>query len=281
MEAAGVGAIVVILLILLMVIYLGILGIAIGDYVMQAYALYKLAARRGIENPWLAWIPVAQDWIIGALAEQYDIRKQKQNPWKKIMIVMAIISIGSAFVMQIVSYIISFAASAFGTASAAISGDSETAGIAVVVLMFVVMILVLCVLSVVQMAYYYCQTLCIFKIFESTVPEKALKYILLYLLVPLAGGICLLKCKEKGYPEPFCSSQPFQSAVPVMNVTPVQEIEVPVEEEMSVQETEVPVEEEVSVSETEVPIKEEMSVPEADAAALATESQNVDEEVSL
>jgi hypothetical protein len=38
-----------------------------------------------------------------------------------------------------------------------------------------------------------CQTVCFYKIYEELVPEKTLKYFLLTLLVPLAGGICLLK----------------------------------------------------------------------------------------
>jgi len=44
--------------------------------------------------------------------------------------------------------------------------------------------------------------ICFFKIFESTVPEKALKYFLLSLLLPLAQPICLFLCRNKGYQHP-------------------------------------------------------------------------------
>lgn len=40
-------------------------------YVLTAFGLYDMAKLRGIENPWLAWIPVANIWILGSLSDQY------------------------------------------------------------------------------------------------------------------------------------------------------------------------------------------------------------------
>jgi hypothetical protein len=53
-----------------------IIGVAL--YVLKSIGLTKMAANRGIENPWLAWIPVADLYIIGTLVGQirlfnYDI----------------------------------------------------------------------------------------------------------------------------------------------------------------------------------------------------------------
>ena len=45
------------------------------------------------------------------------------------------------------------------------------------------------------------RTICFYKIFESTVPKRAVIYLLLMMMVPLAGSICLMLCKEKGYLE--------------------------------------------------------------------------------
>ncbi len=48
---------------------MGLVGLVIGIilYVVHAYALMVLAKRRGIENPWLAFIPVANYYILGKL----------------------------------------------------------------------------------------------------------------------------------------------------------------------------------------------------------------------
>ena len=66
----------------------------------------------------------------------------------------------------------------------------------------IVIYVVMIIFAILATAKSFCQTICIYKIFESTVPKKAVKYLLLYLLVPLAGPICLLRCKDKGYPYP-------------------------------------------------------------------------------
>ena len=40
-------------------------------YAMRAYAVYSIAKRRGMRKPWLAWVPVANSWMLGALSDQY------------------------------------------------------------------------------------------------------------------------------------------------------------------------------------------------------------------
>ena len=46
--------------------------IAIVGYVFQSIGLYTIAKRRGIANPWLAWLPVGNYWIAGSIADQYQ-----------------------------------------------------------------------------------------------------------------------------------------------------------------------------------------------------------------
>ena len=38
---------------------------SIASYVMTALAMYTIAKRRGLHKPWLAWIPVANVWLLG------------------------------------------------------------------------------------------------------------------------------------------------------------------------------------------------------------------------
>ena len=47
--------------------------IAIAFYVLKSIGLSALAKNRGIENPWLAWIPVADLYILGLLVGEMDI----------------------------------------------------------------------------------------------------------------------------------------------------------------------------------------------------------------
>lgn len=45
--------------------------IRIVVYAFTAVALTTIATHRGIRRPWMAWIPVARDWQIGSLSDQY------------------------------------------------------------------------------------------------------------------------------------------------------------------------------------------------------------------
>lgn len=53
----------------------------IACYVLTSLGLYTMAKSRGITKPWLAWIPVANLWLIGSLSDQYRyvVRGQIKN----------------------------------------------------------------------------------------------------------------------------------------------------------------------------------------------------------
>ena len=46
-----------------------VIGIAI--YLLESISVYKMAKSAEIKNPWLAFSPVANDWVFGTLAEKY------------------------------------------------------------------------------------------------------------------------------------------------------------------------------------------------------------------
>jgi hypothetical protein len=45
--------------------------ISVAAYVFSALAIYTIAQRRDIKNPWLAWIPMVNVWILGSISDQY------------------------------------------------------------------------------------------------------------------------------------------------------------------------------------------------------------------
>ncbi len=47
------------------------IAIAVTIYVFSSFALYKMAKNRGINNPWMAWIPFANMWIWGELGNYF------------------------------------------------------------------------------------------------------------------------------------------------------------------------------------------------------------------
>lgn len=49
----------------------GIIGVTL--YVLYSYSLYKMAVKQGIENPWIAFIPIAQTYTLGRLIKNLKV----------------------------------------------------------------------------------------------------------------------------------------------------------------------------------------------------------------
>ena len=60
-------------------------------WVFRSLALYTISKRRGLKNPWLAWIPVGSEWIIGSVSDQYQYLTQGKNRnRRKILLILSL-----------------------------------------------------------------------------------------------------------------------------------------------------------------------------------------------
>lgn len=67
--------------------------LSLVTYVLTALALYTIARRRGLKNPWLAWIPVADSWLLGSLSDQYRyVVKGEHKSKRKILLFFRILA---------------------------------------------------------------------------------------------------------------------------------------------------------------------------------------------
>ena len=74
--------------------------IQVAVYVFSALALYTIAKRRGLSNPWLSWIPVANVWILGSIADQYRyVARGEVRSKRKVLLTLKIISAALTAVM--------------------------------------------------------------------------------------------------------------------------------------------------------------------------------------
>lgn len=70
-----------------LVVMLLTFGFSIALYVLQALGMYRIASRRGIPNPWLAWIPVANMWTLGSISDQFQyVAKGKVKNRRKVLL---------------------------------------------------------------------------------------------------------------------------------------------------------------------------------------------------
>ena len=66
----------------------------IAAYVLTALAMYTIAKRRCINHPWLAWVPVANVWLLGSLSDQYRyVVKGQIKSKRKVLLMLKVMSI--------------------------------------------------------------------------------------------------------------------------------------------------------------------------------------------
>ena len=44
----------------------------IAAYVLRALGIHSIAKRRGINHPWMSWVPVLDLWVLGCISDQYQ-----------------------------------------------------------------------------------------------------------------------------------------------------------------------------------------------------------------
>ncbi len=183
--------------ILLLVFYLFLLAYFVFSYVMTSLSLMTIAKRRGIKNAWLAWIPVGNYWILGSITSEYDGRNGIKRRWDKVLLTLGIIA--AACVVVFLAAVVVVVITAIGSDAYMYAIDAVTPMIIGPAILFFVAYFGLVLTSV---AVSFVALVCYYKLFESTVPEKSLKYFLLSMLCPFAAPICLFLCRNKGYELP-------------------------------------------------------------------------------
>lgn len=66
-----------------MVVMLVSMLLSIACYVLMSVAVYTIAKRRELKRPWMAWIPVANSWLLGSIADQYRYVARGENKSKR------------------------------------------------------------------------------------------------------------------------------------------------------------------------------------------------------
>lgn len=191
-----------------LIIYFGILLLvllySVLVYVLQSLGTYTIAKRRGIHNPWLAWIPVANMWTLGSISDQYQyVAKGKIRNRRKILLGLCI----AAVVICVAFYAAEIALAFSAAFSDEVEMMDETAFV-LVLLGFWLAAMVLLIASAIF------QWLAFFDLFASCKPDKAPLYLILSILLGVTLPFFVFSCRKKDLGMPPRKSQiPEQSAV--------------------------------------------------------------------
>ena len=171
--------------------------VGIAAYVLSAWALYTIATRRGIKNPWLSWIPVVNCWIVGSLSDQYRyvVKGQVKNK-RKTLLILNIISAVVALALVIAGLVtaVQTATSFFGMS---MTGGwrpefLDTAlGMVMAALAMAVPILGL------QIAIKVVRFMALYDIYTSCSPQNNVVYLVLSIIFGITEPLFLFLCRDK------------------------------------------------------------------------------------
>ena len=147
--------------------------ISLALFLIGAWGLYTIAKRRNLRHAWLAWLPVGNSWILGAIADQYQQcvagKKTARRKWLLGMDI-GVRAIGgiAVFLESLIGCIAVF--------SAVMLGLSQQ-----MVLLGLVACLILTVLPVLAISVVYTVFWCIahYDLFKSCKPKLAVLFLLL------------------------------------------------------------------------------------------------------
>lgn len=171
---------------------------SIASYVMTALALYTIAKRRGLHKPWLAWIPVADSWLLGSISDQYRYVAKGQTKSKRKWLLglqIAVAAIAVVFFSICVSVIVQ---SVFSAISYYDSDDllrSATGSLIAMVALVVPWIAVAIANTVITY-------MALYDIYKSLDPANCVMYLVLSILIPVTQPFFLLcnRNKDLGMP---------------------------------------------------------------------------------
>lgn len=170
----------------------------IAAYVLTSMGLYTIARRRGLNKPWLAWIPVVNCWILGSLSDQYHyVVKGENRSKRKSLLILSIITLVLSVMIFVLAVVLLFQVI---TGTFVRFRDTELMEMAMGP---VVGVLGLCLpLCGVAVAYAIIRYMALYDVYKSLDPDNCVLYLVLSILIGVTEPFFLFfnRNKDLGMP---------------------------------------------------------------------------------
>jgi hypothetical protein len=180
----------------MLVIYLLIAAVcmlwAIAAYVMTSLSFHTIAKRRGINKPWLAWIPVANVWILGSLSDQYRYVVQNKVTNKRKVLLWLHIAVIVLMVVMMVPYIQMIVLAV--NAADGVFSDAQTMQLMTQALAVLGVCFVMLVVSIVYAVFYY---IALYDVYRSCDPKNTTLFLVLTILLGVVYPFFMMACRNK------------------------------------------------------------------------------------
>ena len=216
----------------LLFFYLLMLAFAVLSYVFQSLGMYTIAKRRGIHNPWLAWVPVGSSWLLGSISDQYHyVAKGEERSKRKVLLGLqiAFIALYIAFVACWIWAFGNLFMEAFASGGEQISDTQVLEQMMAPIMAMYAVCMVISVLSIVLMVFQY---IALYDLYTSCNPENNVLFLVLSIVLGVVQPFLIFAVRNKdlGMPprQPRYYHPPVQPQQPPVWQPPVQPQQPPV-----------------------------------------------------
>ncbi len=180
---------------IVLVTYLLTFGLMIVMYILQSLGIYTIAQRRGIKNPWMAWLPLVNMWILGSISDQYRYvaRGQIRNRRKVLIgLYIAVLALGLVFFFAAIGMLVHLLMQIPEIAQMGPNGMlSPSVGLIVLVAGYILLVWVL---SVIALVYQYA---CYYDLYASCSPDNKVLFLVLSIIINVTMPFFVFVCRNK------------------------------------------------------------------------------------
>ena len=167
--------------------------VQIAVYVFSALALYTIAKRRGLNHAWLSWIPVANVWILGSIADQYRyVARGEIKSKRKVLLTLNIISAVLTAVMVCLCI-----GAVVGAFSGAIMGRSEDVIMRNLLSNLAGMLVLIVPILGVAIAAAIIRYMALYDLYSSCDPDNKTVFLVIGILFGITEPVFLFLCRNK------------------------------------------------------------------------------------
>ncbi len=172
--------------------YMFTFAVSLATYLLQAFAIFKMAKNMGFGNPWLAFIPFANVYMFGKVAETYIKSDGRPSAkFSKILLALQIILMVILVLLIILIVIVIFIEA---TGTYFLTPEIETLAASAMVLPVILAIFAVCGISI---SYAVIHHVALWRIFALYNYKNATLFLVLTLFVGILTPIFLFILRNK------------------------------------------------------------------------------------
>lgn len=188
-------------------------GKGIITYIFRSLGVYGIAKRRGLKGPWMAWVPVADSYLLGCVSDQYQyVVKGRNSSRRKWLVALRVAVLALSIVVTV--NLIAVAVGIINYAMNGTGGARMTIDMTRQLLASAAWMIPLVGVSLAEAVFYYMST---YDLYRSTDPKNSVIYLVISIFFRITEPFFIFFNRNRD------EGMPPRKATPVTEEPPVWE----------------------------------------------------------